>query len=239
MGPALRRGDSIANVPADRVRRERWILREKDRRRGVGQTCGGAEHEPKERGDMAKSKVGKRIRSFREEQELTLDDVAERTGLEVAFLQALEEDEVYPSLGPLLKVARALGTRLGTFLDDQISEDPLIVRQTERAEELSMLTGKDKPVSLRFHSLGKGKSDRNMEPFYVEIYPDSEPQGLSSHEGEEFIVVVKGEVELVYGENRYVLGPGDSMYYNSIVPHHVGAAGDEKAEIYAVLYFPE
>ncbi|MFO7718375.1 MAG: helix-turn-helix domain-containing protein [Thermodesulfobacteriota bacterium] len=188
---------------------------------------------------MAKSKVGKRIRTFREEQELALDDVANRTGLDTAFLRALEEDEVYPSLGPLLKVARALGTRLGTFLDDHLSEDPLIVRQTEREEELSMLKGKDKPVSLRFHSLGKGKSDRHMEPFYVEIYPESEPQQLSSHEGEEFIVVVGGQVELVYGENRYFLGPGDSMYYNSIVPHHVGAAGETKAEIYAVMYFPD
>jgi quercetin dioxygenase-like cupin family protein len=62
---------------------------------------------------------------------------------------------------------------------------------------------------------------------------------LSSHEGEEFIVVVSGEVEIIYGQETHVLKPGDSIYYNSIVPHHVSSRNNKKAEIYAVLYFPE
>ena len=62
---------------------------------------------------------------------------------------------------------------------------------------------------------------------------------LSTHEGEEFIVVISGQVELVYGRETYVLDPGDSMYYNSVVPHFVGTADEGTAEIYAVLYIPE
>jgi mannose-6-phosphate isomerase-like protein (cupin superfamily) len=120
-----------------------------------------------------------------------------------------------------------------------MSQDPLIVRQQDREEELSTLRGKDQPVSLRFYSLGKGKIDRHMEPFFIEVLPDSKPQVLSSHEGEEFIVVLKGQIELKYGPEGYVLKAGDSAYYNSIVPHHVGCVGDEPAEIYAALYFPD
>ncbi|MGE4506135.1 MAG: helix-turn-helix domain-containing protein, partial [Desulfovibrionaceae bacterium] len=74
---------------------------------------------------MDNAKVGQRIRSFREKAELTLNDLAARTGLDEPFLKAIEDEDCYPSLQPLVKIARALGVRLGTFLDDQVSSDPL------------------------------------------------------------------------------------------------------------------
>ena len=61
---------------------------------------------------------------------------------------------------------------------------------------------------------------------------------FSSHEGEEFIVVISGEVELVYGSVRHVLKPGDSAYYNSVVRHLVKAANGQAATIYAVVFMP-
>ena len=90
---------------------------------------------------MKTEKVGQRIRTFMEKQELSVDVLAQRTGLDVSFLNTVIEEDVYPSLGPLLKIAKALDVRLGTFLDDQISKDPLVVRREERKEELSMLRG--------------------------------------------------------------------------------------------------
>jgi transcriptional regulator with XRE-family HTH domain len=188
---------------------------------------------------MKTEKVGQRIRTFMDKQEMSVEGLAQRTGLDVGFLATVIEDDGYPSLGPLLKIARALDVRLGTFLDDQISKDPLVVRREERKEELSMLRGKDKPVALKFYSLGSGKSDRHMEPFYVELLPESEKtKELSSHEGEEFIVVYAGRVEVTYGTDVYVLEAGDSIYYNSIVPHYVSCKGAQAASIYAVLYIP-
>ena len=188
---------------------------------------------------MKTEKVGQRIKSFMEKQDMAVSALAEKTGLDVSFLENVIENDVYPSLGPLLKIAKALDVRLGTFLDDQISSDPLVVRFQDREEELSMLRGKDKPVSLKFYSLGSGKSDRHMEPFYVELLPESEKsKDLSSHEGEEFIVVHSGQLEVTYGTEVHVLGVGDSIYYNSIVPHYVSCKGAQTASIYAVLYIP-
>lgn len=185
-------------------------------------------------------KVGERIRAFREKQNLSLADLAGRTGLEEDFLGAVETKDLYPSLGPLLKIARALGVRLGTFLDDHVSRDPLIVRLAERKEEFSMHQDGDKPASHEYYSLGKGKTDRHMEPFFIVMNPEpEEDMALSVHEGEEFIVVVSGQVRLAYGREVSILGPGDSIYYNSVVPHNLSAAGTEPASIYAVLYFPE
>lgn len=188
---------------------------------------------------ITNDKVGARIRRLREAKSLSLEDLSARSGLSIDFLQEVEEDNVYPSLGPLLKIARVLGIRLGTLLDDQISQDPLIVRLGDRKEELTMLKGKDKPVALKFHSLGRGKTDRHMEPFYIEILPEpAEDKKLSSHEGEEFIIVLSGEVEIFYGQETCILKQGDSIYYNSVIPHYVSCRGP-RAEIYAVLYFPE
>ena len=188
---------------------------------------------------MKTEKVGQRIRTFMAKRDMPVDVLAERTGLDVSFLTNVIEEDVCPSLGPLFKIAKALDVRLGTFLDDQISKDPLVIRRDERKEELSMLRGKNKPVALKFYSLGKGKSDRHMEPFYVELLPESEKsKDLSSHEGEEFIVVYSGRVEVTYGTEVYVLESGDSIYYNSIVPHYVSCKGVQTASIYAVLYIP-
>lgn len=185
-------------------------------------------------------RVGGRIRAFREKQNLNLADLAERTGLEESFLAAVESEDRYPSLGPLLKIARALGLRLGTFLDDQVSRDPLIVRLGERTSELAMHQGGGQPVSHAYYSLGRGKADRHMEPFFIEMSPEpGADKPLSSHEGEEFLVVVSGQVQLIHGRETTTLGPGDSLYFNSVVPHNVSAIGPERASIYAVLYFPE
>lgn len=184
-------------------------------------------------------KVGARIMRLRLGQSLSREELSNRSGLDVDFLREVEEENVYPSLGPLLKITRALGVRLGTVLDDQFSRDPLIVRLEDRREELTMLKGKGRPVALKFHSLGRGKKDRHMEPFYIEILPEpAEDKKLSSHEGEEFIVVLSGEVEVFYGRETSILKPGDSIYYNSLVPHYVSCRGS-RAEIYAVLYIPE
>jgi quercetin dioxygenase-like cupin family protein len=60
---------------------------------------------------------------------------------------------------------------------------------------------------------------------------------VSQHEGEEFIAVVSGEIELQYGKDTYRLKPRDSAYYSSDVPHRIVALNEEKAEIYAVIYF--
>ena len=183
--------------------------------------------------------IGMRIRSYREKQKLTIEDLANRTTLTEDFIRAVEEEDMYPSLRPLVKLARALGLRLGTFLDDHVSSDPLITRLAEREEELVMHPDGKEP-GLKFHSLGKGKTDRHMEPFFIELMPESAKDGsLSSHEGEEFIVVQSGRVRIKYGQDDTVLKPGDSAYFNSIVPHNVACAGGDKAEIYAVLYFPE
>ncbi len=187
-----------------------------------------------------KSSVGKRIRTFREERNVDLETLSQNTGLTVNFLERMENDEIYPTIGPLQKVARSLGVRLGTFLDDQFTRDPIISRIDQLGSvDPAMHTGRTPRSSYIYQALGKGKSDRNMEPFFIEIYPDKDEERKTiSHQGEEFILVLKGELMVVYGRETYYLKAGETIYYNSIVPHYVGAHGDAPAQLLAVTYTP-
>ena len=78
-----------------------------------------------------------------------------------------------------------------------------------------------------------------MEPFIIDIEANETAQfSLSAHEGEEFIMVLQGMVEINYGKFTYLLEEGDTIYYDSIVPHHVHAFEGQEAKILAVIYTP-
>jgi transcriptional regulator with XRE-family HTH domain len=180
--------------------------------------------------------IGTRIRNYRERLGLSIEELAKNSGVEVGLIRNIEVGKEYPGIGVMVKLARSLGQRLGTFLDDQFEDDPLIIRAADRKEETASYQG-GAVGHYHYYSLAKNKSDRHMEPFFIVIDPNQERK-LSSHEGEEFIIVMSGEVELLYGKETHRLKAGDTFYYNSIVPHHLGTAGDQKAEIYAMIYTP-
>ena len=181
-------------------------------------------------------KVAERVRTYRERLEMTAETLAEKSGVSADVIAAVEAGEVYPALGVLVKLSRALGQRLGTFMDDQYQPDPVIVRADSRAGERTSHKA-CAADGFGYFPLGRGKTDRHMEPFYIEIAANAKAQ-LSSHEGEEFIVVISGEVELVYGDGTRVLKPGDSAYYNSVVQHLVRASNGQPATIYAAVFMP-
>lgn len=189
-----------------------------------------------------KNRIGKKVRLIRESRKLSIDDVSERTNLSAAGIESIEKGELIPGLTPLIKIARVLGVRLGTFMDDQENLGPVLVRGADERDKKSVtrFSERNNAVSsdLDFYSLAQNKADRHMEPFVIDIYPQSEEDvKLSSHEGEEFIYVLSGNVEIIYGKDKYELQPGDSIYYDSIVAHHLHSH-EGKAKILAVVYTP-
>jgi transcriptional regulator with XRE-family HTH domain len=186
--------------------------------------------------------IGARIRSLRESKQLSLADVAERSGLGIEQIERIESNTDLPSLAPLIKIARVLGVRLGTFLDDQSGLGPVVCRKGDSNEDNSISFSNNAAVShkhMEYHSLSQDKSGRHMEPFLIDIAPSANADfALSTHEGEEFIYVLEGIVEINYGKSAYLLGEGDSIYYDSIVPHHVHAANGSAAKILGIVYTP-
>ena len=186
--------------------------------------------------------VGLKIKGLRESKNLSIEEIAERSGLSVEQIVSIENDQNLPSLGPLIKIARALGVRLGTFMDDNDALGPVVCRAAERERESSISFSNgaaDARKHMEYHPLAQQKAGRHMEPFVIDINPEDSPEfQLSAHEGEEFIYVMQGEVEIVYGKETYTLYEGDSIFYDSIVKHHVHGAPGKSAKILAVVYIP-
>ena len=184
--------------------------------------------------------VGEKIKQIREMRKVSLDELAERSGMDISMVMKIEEGKNVPSLAPLIKIARALGVRLGTFLDDSDSYGPVVVRSGDYQKGVRFTSqASEAREHLNFYSLAFDKAGRNMEPFIVDIEPGQQSDFmLSSHEGEEFIYVLDGEVEINYGKEIYKLGKGDSIYLDSIVLHNVHAGDNKPARILAVVYAP-
>jgi transcriptional regulator with XRE-family HTH domain len=187
-----------------------------------------------------KNKIGARVKLIRENRKLSIEDVSERTNLSVEQISSIEDGSLVPNLTPLIKIARVLGVRLGTFMDDDENLGPVVTRaKQEKAVTRFSDRGNAINSDLDFYTLAQNKAGRHMDPFVIDIFPSSEEEiKLSTHEGEEFIYVLEGEVEIKYGKETYHLKTGDSIYYESIVAHHVHSFGSEKAKILAVVYTP-
>ena len=192
-----------------------------------------------------KNTPGKRISELCRTYNVSLEALAERSGLPVELIRRIEEEDHIPDLAPLVKIARALGVRLGTLLDDHEELGPVITRAGtagDTARFITGLPGEEKASEadrkgLTFKALAAHKSSRHMEPFIVDIEPDAE-QKKSTHEGEEFIYVISGNLALEYGSQSDTLHAGDSVYYDSIVPHRVVSADNAPVRILAVIYTP-
>jgi len=185
--------------------------------------------------------VGEKIKSLREIREISVAELAERTGLSVEQIERIEKNIDIPSLAPLIKIARALGVRLGTFLDDQDEMGAVVCRKQETADATISFSNNavDARTHMHYHSLSKSKADRHMEPFIIDIEAVGDAgYELSSHEGEEFVYVMEGAIEVCHGKKKYVIEAGDTIYYDSIVPHHLHGYQGQAAKILAVVYTP-
>ena len=189
---------------------------------------------------LANNELGTKIKQMREQKEMSIADLAKNSGCPADLITALESGELIPSLTPLMQISRALGVRLGTFLDDTESSSVIINRSGDSKEGLhfSGNSSSAKSPVLDFFPLAQNKCDRHMEPFIINVHPAESDKTLSTHEGEEFIYVLSGQLEIKYGKDSYTLKEGDSIYLDSVVPHYVYSSEGNEAKILAVVFAP-
>lgn len=190
------------------------------------------------REEVKELQIGLKIRRLRQERRLTLQDLAEATGLSKPLLSQIENEQVIPPLSTLLRIAKAFKVQLQSFFQEEgSSEKCILVRagESRRLHRRPNLQGAMPPYT--YHSLAYGMKHRNLEPFLVEFEAREWREELQvSHDGEEFLFLLEGELELHYGENVMIMGPGDSVYYDSSEPHGYVVRGKVRPRAVAVLY---
>ncbi|CAK7001114.1 MAG: hypothetical protein PEGG_00003 [Paraeggerthella hongkongensis] len=190
---------------------------------------------------MDENKLGNKITTLREAHHLSVQDLADRCSCDVEIVEGLEAGKLPPSLAPLIKITRALGVRLGTLMDDDENLGPAYIdrEQMIEVERVKSLQTASDAGDLSYFSLAAGRPSRHMDPFVITVTPSGETDHeLVGHEGEEWLFGMEGCIEIEYGKEVYVLHPGESIYYDSIVPHQVRAHDGQNAKFLAVVYTP-
>lgn len=170
-------------------------------------------------------------------QKMSLDQFSGISGIDKKKLQDIEDQKILPDLGTIVKLSKAL--RIGTsfLLGQESGYSYSVVRKEERRDIKRFSTGTSERPNYHYQSLASGIKDKHMETFLVTLAPGSGSDELSSHDGEEFIVIVTGSIRVVLGNKEETLSEGDSIYYLSTIPHNVvNVSKTDNAVILAVLY---
>ncbi|MEW6202426.1 MAG: cupin domain-containing protein, partial [bacterium] len=167
---------------------------------------------------------------------ISLQQLAEKSGFSSALLSQIENHLISPPLGTLIKISRALGVEIGYFFEEKRDAAYTIVRSSERKKVSRVASKMGVKYGYSYESLAYDKKGRHMEPFLVTLEPATHKERHAySHEGEEFLFVLEGKMEIVLGDHRDVLEPGDSIYFDSTIPHRVECV-DGETKIVAVIW---
>lgn len=158
---------------------------------------------------------------------MTLNELADKTGVTASYLSQLERNIIDPSLSSLRKISSALGAPIYTFLDDE-GKQTVVIRADKRLK-LELPNS-----SMIYEFLTPTVSNKMISPKMEIIYFQMDPKSWSSeepliHAADECVFVLDGVIEVLLGEEKYVLNKGDSIYINENTPHRFYNPGEQKA----------
>lgn len=184
--------------------------------------------------------IGEKLKSLREKAGLSISEVAEKSGIPEETLTNIENKNLSPPLGNIVSLATVFDIPVGEFFGDSGDSPFSIVRSGDRKTISRFSAAYSKSCGYSYQGLGHQKRNRQMEPFLVTLNPTEEKEiETNQHIGEEFIFILEGKVEVSVLNHKDILYPGDSIYYDSNVPHIISCYGDQPATILAVIYAKE
>jgi transcriptional regulator with XRE-family HTH domain len=163
------------------------------------------------------------LRTVRRQQGLTLERLAEQTGLTKSYLSKIERGQSTPSIAVALKVARALDVDVGRLFSDEAADEKITV---DRAGA----------EGGRYRALASAMLGKSMSPFVVRPTGATRNGPHAEHSGQEFVFVHTGTVELDFDDQTITLGAGDSAYFEASVGHQLRQVGAERAEVVVVTH---
>lgn len=171
--------------------------------------------------------VGQRIRQAREKRELSVQELADKAGCSDEYLSWVEAGQVEPPVALLIQLAKAMKLDSGTFLQTAGSPDRRLEEAGKRTEH------------YLYKTLTPPEADTHLMAFSVTIPPKTAHKGVGyRHEGEEFVFVISGEVEVIVDREQTSLAEKESLRFNSNLDHHLSNPGDKEAELLVILYLP-
>jgi transcriptional regulator with XRE-family HTH domain len=170
--------------------------------------------------------IGGKIRTLRLKKKMGLVELGKHTALSAALLSKIERGRLFPTLPTLLRIALVFGVGLEFFFAGA-REKPLVavVRQRERVRLPERPETRDS--AFHFESLDYPAVERRFNSYYAEFLPvAADRRRQHDHGGAEFIYVLKGTLSVQIGTDEHVLRQGDSIYFDSGIPHSYSRSGE-------------
>lgn len=174
-----------------------------------------------------------RLRVIRKKYGLTLEQLAQKSGLTKSYISKLERAVSQPSISTVLKLSSALGVDMSALV--AATGNPNDKVNVIRTNERKPLGRPGTSHGNRYETIASNRSFGSMNPFIV--YPPHKIKGKPAvfpHKGEEFMFVVKGKVKITIADETYSLDVGDSVYFDASLPHQLLSLSEEEAEVLVV-----
>ena len=182
--------------------------------------------------DDAIKQLGERLKGLRDVLDLTLEEVAETAGMTPECYAQMEEGSLEISVSALQKISRKYGISLDVLM---FGEEPKMSAYflTRWQSGVSI----ERTKAYKYQSLASGFRGRKMDPFLVTVEPadTDKPLALNSHDGQEFVLVVEGDLELTLSGKAMTLHRGDSIYFNSEYPHGMRALNGKACQFLSII----
>jgi transcriptional regulator with XRE-family HTH domain len=176
--------------------------------------------------------LSQRIKQRRLDLGLSLETVAASAAQTRSWLSKVENFRITPSLPALARVAEALTIPLATLLEGLDAKPQIVLT---RKKDRKKIERDSQNSNITYHSLTTGRANRRMSPFLLDI-PASGGRSVSRpHEGEEFLIVLRGKVTLEYGKEAFDLNEGDTLYFDADTPHRLHNPHRKVAQVMCVF----
>ncbi len=182
--------------------------------------------------------LGAKIRKLRQRRNLTLREVSELSGLSKSLLSQIENETSAPPISTLIRIATALGVKISDFFREPRDGQRIsVVRKASRQTAVKLPHNRPERLGYHYTPLAHPIINQHMEPFWIDFDPlKNRDKTYYQHAGEEFVYVQRGELEFEGGNQTIVLGPGDSLYFKSSIPHTTRSRSRQPASAIAVMY---
>lgn len=185
--------------------------------------------------------IGTKIRELRQKRRYTLQDLSAKTGLSKPLLSQVENGHVMPPVATLLKIARALDVNISHFFQEEEKEEKIALTRASERKRFSRRSHQEaSEVGYVYESLELHKPRKQMQPLLVTFeVMEKKDMVFYSHEGEECVYLLDGELEFRTPDEMKTLQPGDCLYFESDVAHAFRSVGTEPAQALVVVYTGE
>lgn len=182
---------------------------------------------------MNLGELAQRIKSLRLERKLTLEQLATLSGQTRSWISKVENFRVTPSLPALARIASALGVSVAELVDGLDARPRLsVVRSRDRLQ----IRRDNGETQIRYESLAHSRPNRCMDPFLISIPSGVARREALGHDGEEFLIVLDGPVQLEYDDELHDLNTGDCAYFDATVKHRLINPYETPAQLLCIMH---